>query len=58
VLRHLDKQGLGATGFAGVDDDLLGCTNTSKASGTPVFLFDKALAARQRWIRQRVTVKA
>jgi hypothetical protein len=38
VLRHINKQGLGATGFASVDYDLLGCTNTGKASGTLVFL--------------------
>jgi hypothetical protein len=43
VLGHIDKQGLGATGFASADYDLLGCTNTGKASGTPVFLCDKAL---------------
>jgi hypothetical protein len=44
VLRHIDKLGLGVTGFASADDELLGCMNTGKASGTPVFLCDKALA--------------
>jgi hypothetical protein len=50
VLRHIDKQGLGTTGFASMDYDLLGCTNTGKASGTPVFLRDKALAGQLSFV--------
>jgi hypothetical protein len=43
ITSSQDKQGLGATGFASAECELLGCTNNGKASGTPVFLCDKAL---------------